>query len=83
MPLNQNPNITIYVGISPPPPTTFLSPSTNQSLQQGLKKALPSPNAIQALSMWGVAAGVGAFWLIQPTEWIKKQLTAEKEPSDQ
>jgi small neutral amino acid transporter SnatA (MarC family) len=82
MPINQNPNTTIYVAISPHAAPTFLSPSAILSIQ-GLKKALPSPNAIQALSMWGVAAGVGAFWLIQPTEWIKKQLTAEKEPSDQ
>ncbi|KAL6275488.1 hypothetical protein ACE6H2_019089 [Prunus campanulata] len=35
---------------------------------------LPRPQSsdVKAVAMWGVAAGTGALWFIQPFDWIKK-----------
>ncbi|XP_042417492.1 ubiquinol-cytochrome c reductase complex 6.7 kDa protein-like [Zingiber officinale] len=39
----------------------------------------PQPTDVAAAATWGVAATVTALWLIQPFDWLKKQLFEKTE----
>ncbi|KAK9280281.1 hypothetical protein L1049_013969 [Liquidambar formosana] len=43
----------------------------------------PQSTDFQAAAMWGVAAGTGALWLIQPFGWLKKTFFEKPEPEGQ
>ncbi|PIA38542.1 hypothetical protein AQUCO_02700032v1 [Aquilegia coerulea] len=43
----------------------------------------PQSTDIQAAVMWGVAAGAGAIWIVQPFDWIKKTFFEKPEPESQ
>ncbi|KAK1312811.1 hypothetical protein QJS10_CPA07g01305 [Acorus calamus] len=45
-------------------------------LRPGLR---PQASDITAAAGWGIAATAGAIWLIQPFDWIKKQLFEKPE----
>ncbi|KAB2616695.1 hypothetical protein C1H46_017371 [Malus baccata] len=36
------------------------------------KLPVPQSSDVKAAAMWGVAAGTGALWFVQPFDWIKK-----------
>ncbi|CAD5194482.1 unnamed protein product [Musa acuminata subsp. malaccensis] len=40
----------------------------------------PQPTDVAAAATWGVAATATAVWLIQPFDWLKKQLFQNPEP---
>ncbi|KAK1272167.1 hypothetical protein QJS04_geneDACA005819 [Acorus gramineus] len=45
-------------------------------LRPGLR---PQASDVTAAVMWGVAATSGALWVVQPFDWIKKQLFEKSE----
>uniref|UniRef100_UPI0025A245AC hypothetical protein n=1 Tax=Klebsiella pneumoniae TaxID=573 RepID=UPI0025A245AC len=49
------------------------------SLALYAKRYGPGATGVQSMILWGGCAAVTALWLVQPFDWIKKQLEGEKE----
>ncbi|KAI4306970.1 hypothetical protein L6164_030205 [Bauhinia variegata] len=45
-----------------------------------LQKLRLQPTDVKAAAMWGVAAGTGALYLIQPWDWLRKTFLEKPEP---
>ncbi|XP_004294723.1 PREDICTED: ubiquinol-cytochrome c reductase complex 6.7 kDa protein-like [Fragaria vesca subsp. vesca] len=49
-----------------------------------LSKLLRPPSTdVKAAAMWGVAAGTGALWFVQPFDWLKKTFLEKPETQEQ
>ncbi|CAA7389237.1 unnamed protein product [Spirodela intermedia] len=42
----------------------------------------PQSTDVSAALAWGVAAATGGLWLIQPFDWLKKQLFEKPNPEE-
>ncbi|KAG6532926.1 hypothetical protein ZIOFF_002315 [Zingiber officinale] len=57
--------------------------ATGSGLFKFLRPRLrPQSDDIAAAATWGVAAITTAVWIIQPFDWLKKQLFEKPEPKN-